>query len=284
MGGMSEAEFDELAEVYEAMIDWPRRLATESPFFRGVFESCGARRVADVACGTGRHAAMFHSWGLEVEGSDLSAEMIRRARQEHGEPAGLSWAVRGFDEPVGPPGSFDAVVCVGNSLALAADREAAVQALRQMLGATRPGGVVVVHVLNLWKLPAGVCVWQRCVRKALSRGPSLVIKGVHRCDDVGYVELLVVAEGGEGAAALVSRSMRFLGLRASDLEAAARGAGAREVALYGGHQEQAYEPAASTDLIVVARKGAGLRERGDRRIGAASYNQRSHGPQAPAQP
>ena len=251
---MSDVPFDELAEVYEAMIDWPKRLAAETPFFRRVFERCSARRIVDVACGTGRHAALFHSWGLEVEASDVSPEMIARAGREFGEPAGLHWAVRGFGEPLGAAGSFDAVTCVGNSLALAPDRDAAGQAVRHMLDATRAGGVVAVHVLNLWKLPEGPCTWQKCLRRTLSRGPTLIVKGVHRCGGTGYVDLLLVSEGGADGSPLRSHSVPFLGLRAEELESAAKAGGANWVEFYGGHHGQAYDPRASTDLIMATGK------------------------------
>src|SRR5512147_2226208 len=127
--------FDEHAAVYDLLIDWPKRLANEEPFYRRLFERVGARRVLDAACGTGRHAAMFHAWGLRVEGADLSPEMIARARAGSGEPEGLRWTVRGFDQPVERPGSFDAVVCVGNSLALAPDLQTVHRALAQLFAA-----------------------------------------------------------------------------------------------------------------------------------------------------
>ena len=97
---MTISRFDDLTDVYEAMIDWPRRLANDGPFFQGLFEELGVRRVADVACGTGHHAAMFHSWGLLVEGADISPNMIERARRNFGEPDGLTWSVRGFEQPI----------------------------------------------------------------------------------------------------------------------------------------------------------------------------------------
>ena len=70
--------FDDLTDIYDAMIDWPKRLAHEGSFYRRVFEQHDVRSVVDVACGTGRHAAMFHSWGLRVEAADLSPAMIDR--------------------------------------------------------------------------------------------------------------------------------------------------------------------------------------------------------------
>ena len=282
--------FDDLADVYEAMIDWPKRLAHEKPFYRRLFERLGARSVVDVACGTGRHAAMFHGWGLRVEGADLSPAMIDRARTSFGQPDGLRWAVRAFDEPRAPAEPFDVAVCVGNSLSLAPDMATVHRAIRQMLAAVRGDGAVVIQVLNLWHLPDGPCVWQKCRRASrpggadilaekgtgsicattnasrrcpppgrsgkwcLSpfplQGDVLILKGVHRCGTRGYVELVVADPA--GGALLRSESTPFLGLEASELEGAARDAGATTVAFYGGYADQPYDRQESVDLLMVA--------------------------------
>jgi SAM-dependent methyltransferase len=215
------------------------------------------KQIADVACGTGRHAAMFHSWGLEVEGSDISPKMIARARETFGEPGGLRWIVRGFDQPIAANGSFDAVVCLGNSLALAPNAAAASQALRHMFSATRVGGVVIVHVLNLWKLPPGPCVWQKITRKTMARGRVLIIKGVHRCQHEGFVELVVAADGDNDE--VRTHSVRFLGLTTTELQTVARESAAIDVEFFGGYKNEPYEAEASTDLIMVARKSAPVR-------------------------
>ena len=86
---MSGDVFNDVTDVYEAMIDWPKRLANEGRFFRRLFDDVGVSRVVDVACGTGRHGAMFHSWGMEVEGADIGTSMIERARTNLGEPANM---------------------------------------------------------------------------------------------------------------------------------------------------------------------------------------------------
>ncbi len=249
---MAGEAFDDLTDVYEAMIDWPRRLASEGPFYRRCFQRVGAGCVADVACGSGHHAAMFHSWNLRVEGSDVSPRMIDLARRHFGEPDGLRWVVRSFDQPLEAAAPWDAVVCVGNSLALAADAAAARRVLAQMLAAIRPGGALVLGVLNLWRLPDGPCLWQKCRRAALPQGEAWIVKGVHRAGSRGYVELIVA--GLERDDALRTESVPWLGLEAAELEAAARRGGAAKVTFFGGFHEQPYERSTSVDLLMVAEK------------------------------
>lgn len=247
---MSGEAFEEFAEAYEAMIDWPKRLANEGGLFRWIFERVGAGKVLDAACGTGHHAAMFHSWGLSVEGADLSAAMIARCRNRWGQDERLSWIVRGFDQAVKERGQFDAAVCIGNSLALGPDRGTIEMAVRRLVEAVRPGGAVVVHVLNLWRLEDGPCVWQKCLRAKVAERESLIIKGVHRCGERGYVELLVTPLG-EDRPAMRAESAMFWGLEAEELDRWMRQAGAGQVEVFGNYQRQAYDRAGSTDLIVV---------------------------------
>lgn len=248
--GKSRYMFDQLAHIYEAMIDWPKRLAAEEPFYRQWFEQIRVKRVVDVACGTGRHAAMFHRWGLGVEGADLSPAMIQQARAGFGDPPGLRWAVRGFDEPIPEAGSWDAVVCAGNSLALASDLAMVRTAVARMTEALRPGGILLVQVLNLWRLPDGPCIWQKCLRTRLPQGDVLILKGVHRCDRRGYVELVVADPN--GGPLLAHESPQFLGLEAGELEAVARQAGAAEVRFFGGYAAQPFDRESSIDLVMVA--------------------------------
>lgn len=249
---MNRRLFDDLTAVYEAMIDWPKRLTNEEPFYRRVFERFGVQRVLDVACGAGRHAAMFHSWGLGVEGADVSPAMIARARSSFGEPEGLRFAVRSFTDSVAAGEPFDAAICVGNSLALAPDLAAVEQALTRMTAAVRPGGALVVQVLNLWRLPDGPCQWQKSQRAAVGAADVWIAKGVHRCGTGGYVDLVVAEIDGDGGTR--TDSIAFLGLEAADLQRAASVAGAVDIEFFGGYQEQPYQRSASVDLILTARK------------------------------
>ncbi len=242
--------FHDLTDVYEALVDWPQRLAREEPFYRRLFAEHQVRRVVDVACGTGHHAAMFQRWGLTVEGADFSPAMIQRARRAYDESSSLRWIVRSFDEPIDAEEPFDAAICAGNSLALAADRAMVQRAVQRMLGAVRPGGIAVVHLLNLWRLADGPCMWQKCRRLDLPQGEMLVVKGVHRCGDRGFVDLIVA--GLSPGAGMHSESVPLLGLEAEELEQMAITAGASRCEFFGGYRGEAYARQRSVDLIVVA--------------------------------
>ena len=249
---MTGSRFDDLTDVYEAMIDWPRRLANDEPFFRRLFEEIEARRVADVACGTGHHAAMFHSWQLQVDAADISKNMIDRARHSFGAPDGLNWSVRSFDQPIPTDEPFDAVTCLGNSLALAGDHTLAERAVQNMFDAVRPGGLVVLHVLNVCRLPDGPCQWQKCVRADLPQGDSLITKGVQRVDDRAFVHLVVAPL--DAPSEFRSESVPFLPLESEDLINLARTAGATQIEQYGNQKRAPFKRESSTDLIVVTRK------------------------------
>jgi SAM-dependent methyltransferase len=247
--------FDDLTDVYEAMIDWPKRLAHEEPFYRRLFDRVGVRRVIDVACGTGHHAAMFHRWGLRTVAADLSPAMIDRARKAFGQPPNLHWVVRSFDRPITLVEPFDVAVCVGNSLALAPDAATAQRAIGHMLAAVRTGGAIVIQVLNLHRLPDGPCVWQKCLRMTPPIHVSedlLILKGVHRCGNHGYVDLVAVNLFDK--VTMRNESTPLLGFEASELEAMARSAGAQKVSLFGGYQDEPYDRQQSVDLVMVAEK------------------------------
>jgi len=245
--------FSDLSGVYDAMIDWPKRLAAEEPFYRRWFAQARVQSVLDAACGTGWHAAMFHSWKLRVEAADLSEAMIHRAQGRFSETKRLRWVVRGFHQPIAPAEPFDAVVCTGNSLALAPDWATVRQAAREMLSAVRKGGILIVHMLNLWHLADGPCVWQKSKRATLPSGETLILKGVHRCGSQGFVDL--VLSSFPSGSLMHSESVPFLGLEQTELAEMAREAGAARTEFFGGYQDQPYDRQKSVDLVMVAERG-----------------------------
>jgi SAM-dependent methyltransferase len=249
----SKELFSHQPEIYDAIVDWQKRLGKEGPFYQQVFEKVGVRKVLDTACGTGRHALMFQSWGMEVEAADSSEAMIDYARRQHGESASLKWVVRPFDQPVDRPGEFDAVICSGNSLPLARDKKTIQRAVCCMLEALRSGGVCIIHLFNLWHLEEGPTTWQKCLRGRWGDVEQVLLKGIHRCGDHGYVNFIRLAVDGDRLESAFEPSV-LVALKADELSGWVRQAGAKSVDLYGDYSRNSYDPLNSNDMILVCWK------------------------------
>ena len=100
--------------------------------------------LLDIGCGRGRHAAAFAARGLQVTGIDLSPESIAEARSTC--PA-ARFDVHDMREPFAR-GTFDAVVCLFTSIGYTPDRADDLRTLASAAVALRPGGKLVVDVLN----------------------------------------------------------------------------------------------------------------------------------------
>ena len=272
--------FEQRVDRFDAIVDWPRRLARETPFYHRWFAEVSARRVLDAACGTGHHARMFHEWGLEVEAADVSPAMIAWCRQRYGQPAGLRWVERSFTQSADPPGQFDAALCVGNSLALADSLQTVGAALAAMIAGLRPSGVCIVHVLNIFTLPDGPTQWQKCVRvrtnlrtanqkpshttpiraglcepgPSRTEGDHILLKSIRRVGDRAFIDFVDLELTADGGVKQESQSESLLGLRPDDLADAAGTAGAEDIRFFGNYQQEPYSPASSPDLILVCRR------------------------------
>lgn len=245
-----EIVFDNLADPYDALIDWPKRLAYEGPFFRELFDGHDVHRVADVGCGTGRHAAMFHAWGLDVEGSDISSVMLERCRELHGDNERLLWVQRSFLEAPLRRRPFDAAVCIGNSLALAGDIENIGKAVSVLVKTVRPGGIGVIQILNLWSIAEGPTCWQKVRRLDDDDRVKVLLKGLHRFERRGFVDVVELNLPPSGIQ-WDTKNASFQGLTQAEVTFMLHQAGAVVRDIYGSYGRDPYEETTSKDLIVV---------------------------------
>ena len=151
-------EFSRASDVFDLYIDWQRRLAREIPFLQKILSDGGARSVADVACGSGQHAIALAKLGFRVTGIDPDRSLLDRARAAaRAEEVEVEWIEASFSDlerHVARGGQrYDAIVCVGNSLALV-DGDELPRALSNLAGLLSPGGVLVLHTINFPRLAA----------------------------------------------------------------------------------------------------------------------------------
>jgi SAM-dependent methyltransferase len=141
--------YDRLARVFDVMTDWQSRLAHEMPFLQDTLDRHGARSILDAACGTGWHAIALAQKGYRAAGCDASSVMIEIARANAATAkADVRFEVADFNQLGKFSETFDAVLCLGNSLPHLLSQEALVKALQQMRGKLRAGGLLILHNLN----------------------------------------------------------------------------------------------------------------------------------------
>lgn len=139
---------------YDVFVDWEKRLAREAPFFRDALGSVDAKTVADVGAGSAQMSLMFTSWGLTVYAIDPDPGMLQQARANAAE-AGVDLPI--YEGAFGDiadvvPGQVDALVCTGNALPHVDGLPGLKRAFADFAEVVRPGGVLVLHLLNHQRL------------------------------------------------------------------------------------------------------------------------------------
>jgi ubiquinone/menaquinone biosynthesis C-methylase UbiE len=116
-------------------------VALEQPAVWGLIDEIPRGRALDAACGTGRHAARLAALGHEVDGVDLTPEMLVLARANVRDAAFSEGDLRSIPAD---DDAYDLAVC-GLALAHIAELGDAVAELSRVLA---PGGRLVVSVLH----------------------------------------------------------------------------------------------------------------------------------------
>jgi dTDP-3-amino-3,6-dideoxy-alpha-D-glucopyranose N,N-dimethyltransferase/dTDP-3-amino-3,4,6-trideoxy-alpha-D-glucopyranose N,N-dimethyltransferase len=134
----------ELADVYDALYEGRGKdyAAEAADVLKLVRErSPGAASLLDVACGTGSHLRHFAALMDDVEGLELSADMIKVAGTRLPAVPVHQGDMRSFD--LGR--RYDAVTCMFSSIAYMRDDGELAAALGRIAAHLAPGGVAVVE-------------------------------------------------------------------------------------------------------------------------------------------
>jgi glycine/sarcosine N-methyltransferase len=248
--------YDALAADYDRFVNWKDRLSHELPFLEALFKEHGVQRVLDAACGTGYHAIALVQRGYEVVGADLSAAMIEQARQNAAaEGADLYFTVAGLGELATLGRTFDAVLCLGNSLPHLLSAQAVGKALADFAAVLRPDGLLVIQNRNFDR------VWTRrerfmppqAYREEVGEWLFLRFYDLH-AETVTFNMIRLKRTEHGWAQDVESTELRPM-LR-DDLASALATAGLNRITFYGSYEGPSFDPAQSGDLIAVALKTA----------------------------
>jgi len=137
-------------EKWDELIDWDARAKAEGGFFIKVLREQGARKVLDVATGTGFHSVQLLKAGFEVTSADGSATMLAKAFENahrHGHilrtvQADWRWLNRDVHD------FYDAVICLGNSFTHLHSENDRRKALAEYYATLRHDGVLILDQRN----------------------------------------------------------------------------------------------------------------------------------------
>ena len=116
----------------------------EIPYFRRHVERDG-QPALDVACGTGRLLLPYLRAGLDVDGCDISADMVQHCRAKAaGEGLSPVLFVQGMHE-IDPPRTYRTVFVCG-AFGLGSTRAQDVEALSRLHDALQPGGTLLLDI------------------------------------------------------------------------------------------------------------------------------------------
>ncbi|NCC28321.1 MAG: class I SAM-dependent methyltransferase [Gammaproteobacteria bacterium] len=137
-------------EKWDELIDWDGRAQSEGDFFMRLLEEHGARKVLDVATGTGFHSVQLLRAGFEVTSADGNPVMLAKAFENARRnekilrtvQADWRWLNRDVHD------YYDAVICLGNSFTHLHDENDRRKALAEFYATLRHDGILILDQRN----------------------------------------------------------------------------------------------------------------------------------------
>jgi ubiquinone/menaquinone biosynthesis C-methylase UbiE len=147
--GVIMSLFDKQADSYDAWYDTPMgrfidEVETQLAF--SLFKPEPGMKVLDVGCGTGNFSVKLAQQGCQVTGIDISAAMLKIAREKarHNPELGMEFTVMDFNQLDFENETFDAVFSM-TAFEFAKDPA---HGYEEMLRVLKPGGLLLIGVIG----------------------------------------------------------------------------------------------------------------------------------------
>ncbi len=243
--------YDRLAPDYDAMTEFEKRFVREKPFFHLLADKYHLSTALDAGAGTGFHAILLARLGLSVTAVDISAEMLRRlearAAAQRLPIRTLRSSFHRLRDHCTTP--FDAIFCMGNSLAHLLSEDDLRKALIEFRGLLKPQGILLLQILNYDRILAA--------RES--------VQGVREADGKVYtrsynyrgslIDFRITRDEKRTGTSPTWQEVSLRPILAAEMLRLLPEAGFLSVAPFGGIAMEAFEPERSIDLVVLARPG-----------------------------
>jgi SAM-dependent methyltransferase len=253
------------ASDYDQFVDWSKRLGREEPLFRWAFAVAGANSVIDVGAGSARHSIMFARWGMRVDAVDPDESMLAQAEANIAEAADsvatsggeIHLVTGGFGQLASLGlGPADALVCTGNALPHVEGHEGLRKTLADFAAVVRPGGVLVLHLLNHARLLDSRPRVIPPVLRDTAEGTKVFLRVIDYPVGEEFLDFdfLTLVRDPEGEWNLTHRRSPHTALPLSVLQAELAEAGFGDFETFGGHDRAPFDEQHDESIIFVARR------------------------------
>ncbi|RJP26098.1 MAG: class I SAM-dependent methyltransferase [Candidatus Omnitrophota bacterium] len=248
--------YDHIAASYDYFIDWESRIKREDPFYQQLFQECLAKSILDLGCGTGGHAMHWADMGYNVIGVDSSREMIAFARDlaEKKEIDIEFQCLQMTDFASRLQTRFDAVICVGNTVAHLLDAANVLRLFHESIQSMKETGVAVYHLKNFQRI---IEVKKRdfpVISRVVDDKEYVFIRYYDFPEhDLEFNYIVAVKENGQWHSR--SYQLKHHPWMMEEVVAIAKEAGFTEVMIYGGYDFSEFDPETSEDLLFVCELG-----------------------------
>jgi SAM-dependent methyltransferase len=240
------------ADKYDLFAPWDRRIRRERRFFKYLLDTNNINTVLDCFCGTGFHVAMLSEMGYDIEGIDISPEMVRKAR-ENLKSKGLDARVHEGDvKALDTWKKYDCVLSMGNSLPHEFGDNVSI-ALRRMYGALNPGGICIIHMENFDRLYEDGERFIPSVFKSNDDGTGVFIFAIDYHEEKVAFNILSVIER-KGMPQFEVNTVEYNPIRVERLKKLLSEAGFENLAFYEDFKMTKLGKQGTYDLIAVTKK------------------------------
>jgi SAM-dependent methyltransferase len=250
--------YETLSSDYDRFVDWPSRLALELPFITNKLQVNNTRTVLDAAAGTGMHAIALEQEGYQAAGADISRGMVEQARlnaQEAG--AQVRFEIAGFGELAHTFGaaSFEALLCLGNSLPHLLSRKDLDKTLAGFAATLKPGGLLLIQNRNFDAVVANHVRWME-PQSHSEDGAEWIFQRFYDFEPDGLLtfNMVILKRLGHGSWSQEVITSRLRPILKFELILSLSEAGFYSIKLFGKMGGAAFDADLSPNLVVLARK------------------------------
>ncbi len=241
------------AGKYDLFMPWDQRIRKERRFFKYVLDSNNVSSILDCFCGTGFHVAMLSDMGYDVEGIDISPDMVGMARENLGARGLGSRVEQGDVKALDRIKMYDCVLSMGNSLPHEFGDENILRALNSMYGALKEGGICIIHMENFDRLYEDREPFIPSMHRRDGRGTDTFIFAIEYYEKKVVFNILSIIERG-GLPKFAVDTVEYYPLKFGRLTDLMEEAGFCDIRCYEDFKMSPYGKEGTYDTIIVAKK------------------------------